>query len=172
MLLYSYFFFVNLIILLLIYLLHLKDNIFLVDRIVLFPGKIIIFKWSYSYISAVPLMAQNQGKHHKHLLFVRGNKFVNSQSSSLTSAVQSVLPFQKPQSGMIRPLKRPLRVWWKEKGWWFYCFHLLISWSVLWSYNEWSRILWQMFFPPIFCHSNVHLAKLTPHYWYTCSLLF
>lgn len=43
MLLFSYFFFVNLIILLLIYLLHLKENIFLIDRmIVLFPGKILI----------------------------------------------------------------------------------------------------------------------------------
>lgn len=122
MLLFSYCFFVNLIILLLIYLLHLKENLFLIDRMtVLFPGKIIIFEWSYSYISAASVMAQNQGKHHKHLLFVRGNKYVKSQSSSLTSAVQSVLPLQKSLSGMINPLKRPLKIWWKEKkGWWFF----------------------------------------------------
>lgn len=157
-----------------IYLVYLKENVFLIDRmIVLFPWKVLILKWSYSYVSAAPVMARNQGKHHKHLLFVRGNKFVKSQSSSLTWAVQSVLPFQKSQSSMIGPLKRPRRIWWKEKkGWWFYCFHLLISWSVLWSYKEWSRILWQLFFPPIFWHYNVHLAKLTPHYWYTCSLFF
>lgn len=116
MFLFSYFFFVNLIILLLIYLQCWKENIFLIDRmIVLFPGKIIIFKWSYSYISAAPVMAQNQSKRYKHLLFVRGNKFVKSHSSSLISAVQSVLPLQKSQSGMISPLKRPLRIWWKEK---------------------------------------------------------
>lgn len=60
-------------------------------------------------------MAQNQGKHHKHLLFVRGNTYVKSQSSSLTSAVQSILPLQKSQSGMISPLKRPIKIWWKEK---------------------------------------------------------
>lgn len=111
-------FFVNLMILLLIYLLYLKENVFLTDRmIVSLPGKILIFKWRYSYIPVAPAMAHNQGKYHKHLLFVRGNKFQSSQSSqssSLTWAVWSVLPFQKSQSGMIGPLKRPLRIWWKE----------------------------------------------------------
>jgi len=83
--------------------------------IVLFPGKIITSKRSSSAISAAPVMAWNYSKHYKHLVFVRGNKFVKSQSSSLNSAVQFILPFQKSQSGMISPLKRSLSIWWKAK---------------------------------------------------------